>query len=36
MVNPIESAEDLAKQNEIRYGAVEGGSTVEFFKVFYF
>lgn len=33
MVNPIESAEDLIKQNEIRYGAVEDGSTKAFFKV---
>ena len=33
MVSPIESAEDLAKQTEIQYGAVEGGSTKEFFRV---
>ena len=33
MVSPIESAEDLAKQTEIQYGAVEGGSTQEFFRV---
>jgi hypothetical protein len=32
MVSPIESAEDLAKQTEIQYGAVEGGSTREFFR----
>lgn len=29
----IESAEDLAKQNKIKYGAVIGGSTLSFFKV---
>ncbi|XP_046399076.1 glutamate receptor ionotropic, kainate 2-like isoform X1 [Ischnura elegans] len=28
----IESAEDLAKQTKIKYGAVEGGSTASFFK----
>ena len=28
---PIESAEDLANQNEIKYGAVKGGSTAGFF-----
>ncbi len=33
MVSPIESAEDLAKQTEIQYGAVDGGSTKEFFRV---
>lgn len=33
MVSPIESVEQLAGQKEIRYGAVEGGSTQEFFKV---
>jgi hypothetical protein len=33
MVSPIESAEDLVKQTEIQYGAVEGGSTKEFFSV---
>jgi hypothetical protein len=33
MVSPIENAEDLAKQNEIQYGVVEGGSTREFFRV---
>jgi len=33
MVSPIESAEDLAKQTDIQYGAVEGGSTMEFFRV---
>lgn len=29
----IESAEDLAKQSKIKYGAVLGGSTLSFFKV---
>lgn len=28
----IESAEDLAKQTKIKYGAVLGGSTLQFFK----
>ncbi|XP_035035181.1 glutamate receptor 1 isoform X2 [Hippoglossus stenolepis] len=31
MVSPIESAEDLAKQTEISYGTLDGGSTKEFF-----
>lgn len=31
----IESAEDLAKQSKIKYGAVWGGSTLAFFKVTY-
>lgn len=29
----IESAEDLAKQSSIKYGAVLDGSTMQFFKV---
>ena len=33
MQSPIESAEDLAKQTEIKYGTVDGGSTQGFFKV---
>ena len=33
MVSPIESAEQLSRQTEIQYGAVEGGATKEFFKV---
>ena len=33
MNSPIESAEDLAKQTEIKYGTVLSGSTKEFFKV---
>lgn len=28
-----ESAEDLAEQNEIEYGTLEGGSTMAFFRV---
>lgn len=30
---PIESADDLAKQTRIEYGAVRDGSTMTFFKV---
>ena len=33
MTSPIESAEDLAKQNKIKYGCVESGSTGAFFRV---
>ncbi len=33
MVNPIDSAEDLIKQTEIKFGVLEGGSTSAFFKV---
>ena len=33
MISPIESAEDLAKQTEIKYGTIKGGSTMTFFKV---
>jgi len=33
MQSPIESAEDLAKQNVIEYGTLYGGSTMTFFKV---
>ncbi|XP_026748791.1 glutamate receptor ionotropic, kainate 2-like [Galleria mellonella] len=29
---PINSVEDLAKQNKILYGAIDGGSTLEFFR----
>ena len=29
----IDSAEDLAKQTKIKYGAVKGGSTSSFFEV---
>lgn len=30
---PIKSAEDLAKQDKIKYGIQESGSTATFFKV---
>ena len=33
MQSPIESVEDLATQKAIKYGTVEGSSTMEFFKV---
>jgi hypothetical protein len=33
MQSPIESADDLAKQTEIKYGTLKGGSTEGFFKV---
>jgi len=32
MVSPIESAEDLSKQQIIKYGCVKGGSTAAFFR----
>lgn len=32
MDNTIDSAEDLAKQSKIKYGAVRGGSTLKFFQ----
>ncbi|UJR26528.1 hypothetical protein I4U23_007851 [Adineta vaga] len=32
LVNPIESADDLAKQTKIKYGVVRGGSTEQFFR----
>ena len=32
MVAPINSADDLASQTEIEYGALDGGSTVHFLK----
>ncbi|KAF0289445.1 Glutamate receptor 2 [Amphibalanus amphitrite] len=32
LVSPISSAEDLARQSEIKYGVQEGGSTASFFK----
>ena len=31
----IESAEDLAKQTAIQYGTVDGGTTKEFFRVYF-
>ncbi|KAI6071345.1 Glutamate receptor [Aix galericulata] len=34
MESPIDSADDLAKQTKIEYGAVEDGATMTFFKVF--
>jgi hypothetical protein len=34
MQNPIENAEDLSKQTEIKYGPVRSGSTENFFKVY--
>ena len=33
MQTPIESADDLANQDEIKYGTVKSGSTKTFFKV---
>uniref|UniRef100_A0A1I8JQ94 PBPe domain-containing protein n=1 Tax=Macrostomum lignano TaxID=282301 RepID=A0A1I8JQ94_9PLAT len=33
MQSPIESVEDLAGQNKIKYGTLSGGSTYQFFKV---
>ncbi len=33
MTSPIENADDLSKQTDIRYGTVNGGSTMTFFKV---
>ena len=33
MVSPIENAEDLSKQTDIKYGTIAGGSTMTFFKV---
>lgn len=33
MDSPIESAEDLAKQTKIKYGALKSGSTAAFFRV---
>ena len=33
MQSPIESAEDLAKQTEIKYGTVDAGTTQDFFRV---
>ncbi|XP_071115475.1 glutamate receptor ionotropic, kainate 2-like isoform X1 [Haliotis cracherodii] len=32
MISPIESAEDLVKQTVIKYGTLEGGSTMAFFQ----
>jgi len=33
MVNPIDSAEDLVKQTEIKFGVLGDGATAAFFKV---
>ena len=33
MHTPIESVEELAAQSEIKYGTIESGSTLAFFKV---
>lgn len=33
MITPIESVEDLAVQDKISYGALDGGSTMTFFRV---
>jgi len=33
MLTPIENADDLAKQTEIQYGTLDGGSTNAFFQV---
>ena len=33
MQSPIESADDLAKQTEIKYGTIASGSTRDFFRV---
>lgn len=33
MESPIDSADDLAKQTRIEYGAVKDGATMTFFKV---
>ena len=35
MQSPIESADDLAKQTEIKYGSVDSGSTKDFFRVLF-
>ncbi|XP_074643782.1 glutamate receptor ionotropic, kainate 2-like [Tubulanus polymorphus] len=32
MISPIQSAEDLSKQTEIKYGTIWGGSTFSFFR----
>ncbi len=32
MVTPINSADELSQQTEIEYGALNGGTTVAFFK----
>lgn len=32
LTSPIEDAEDLSRQSEIKYGCLNGGSTQQFFK----
>lgn len=34
LIYPIQNADDLAKQTEISYGCLNGGSTQQFFGVF--
>ena len=36
LTTPIEDVETLSKQTEIKYGCLDGGSTQQFFKVFFF
>ena len=36
MESPIQSADDLAKQTDISYGTLNGGSTMSFFRVSHF
>ena len=36
LVTPFKNIEELAKQNEITYGAKVGGATFSFFNVSYF
>lgn len=33
MVTPIKSVDDLARQTEVEYGTLNGGSSKEFFEV---
>lgn len=35
LLYPIDNTEDLAKQTEIHYGCLNGGSTQQFFRVFF-
>ena len=35
LVNPIEGADDLAKQTKIKYGVLSSGSTEQFFRVIF-
>lgn len=36
MITPIENAADLAEQQDISYGTLEGGSTMTFFRVSFY